>query len=56
MPVNAIQFGNVYGVKNIQAAQARYVNQAHTANAVKDADLHPVVKGGHLGNRLDLLA
>ncbi len=62
MPVNAVQFGNLFNVNKIQYAQNNSAQGiASGVNAVKDRELHPAVSSTNLGatplaNKLDLLA
>ncbi len=60
MSVNAIHFGNLYGVNAIKQAQNRPANNNSHVASVKDVELHPVVSGTQLAqtplaNKLDYL-
>ncbi len=61
MPVNAVQFGNLYNVNSIKYAQARQLNNAAGVHSVKDREIHPQVSSTEFcstpyANKLDLLA
>ena len=61
MPVNSVQFGNLYKVNNIKYVQNNSAQGiAQGVNSVKDRELHPEVCSTDLGvtpyaNKLDIL-
>ena len=56
MPIGKVQFGSIYGIKQIQQQQASGCVFAANSNTNNNSgELRPVVKNDILANKLDIL-
>ena len=56
MPIGKVQFGSIYGIKQIQQQQASGCVFAANSNTNNNSgELRPVVKSDILANKLDIL-